>query len=220
MRSSLRFVAVLTAAAFAGGLSGCKKKEEKPAEKTDTPAASTGQSGDPNKKPGLGRFRGEGLTARRGLEPISVDDVKPIIPALTGAQPLGNPVQTAGGRRVTIMQCMDGTDIEKIKADLEDQLKKLGYTDLRTSPAGKRDLVTMAAHKDPFRLSATVRTGPFTDCPADQKKVKVLFSFFKRNPRPPGTPPGAAPGAAPTGAAPAAPAQPAPAPASTGGAAQ
>ncbi|HTE54280.1 MAG TPA: hypothetical protein VK698_25670 [Kofleriaceae bacterium] len=200
MRRSIRAIPLLAStptliAALALAVApGCKKKE-KAAEQTAEPeSGSTGVIG--TKKPG-GRFRNDGLSARLGLEPVTVAEVGPLTPQLTGAQPLGQPTQTAGGRRVTAMQCMDGTDVDKIKAELEAQLNKLGFAPIRSSPRGKRDLVTLSADKPPFRFSATVRTGPYPDCPADQKKVKVLMSWFKRSPRPK-PPVGAAPGATPT----------------------
>jgi hypothetical protein len=213
MRSSIRAIAILTAVACLGGLAGCKKKEEKPAETTGSAgtAPSGDQTADQSKRPGLSRSRGEGMSARLGLEPVTVAEVQPLIPALTGARQLAEPAQTAGGRRVTVMQCMDGPDVDRIRAELESKLTEIGFTSLRSSPRGKRDLVTVSGQKDRFRISATLRTGPYPDCPADQKKIKVLMSYFKRNPRPP---------TAPGTTAPAQGTAPAPAPGTAGATAQ
>jgi hypothetical protein len=205
MRRSSRRSAVLASApallAVLGlvALPGCKK--DKAADKGDESAngaksTETPTTAETARKAGKDRFKREGLSARLGLEPITVDEVKPLTPELTGAKALGEPVQTAGGRRVTAMQCLDGTDVEKIRGEIEAQLGKLGFATIRSSPKGKRDLVTLSADKPPFRFSATVRTGPYPDCPAEQKKVKVLMSWFKRAPRPrPGSP--TAPGMTP-----------------------
>jgi hypothetical protein len=223
MRRFIRVIAILSLTAGVGGLSGCKKKEkEKAAEKSGEGGAGALKQGDPN-QPAAGRYHGQGLN-RIGLEPVTVDEVKPLIPELTGATPLAEPTSVAGGRRVTVMKCLPAEDIEKVKAEVQDKLTKLGFGSMRSSPTGKRDLVTISAEKPPMRVAATLRKGPYPDCPADQNKVKLLMSFFKRMPRPPRMQ-GGAPGTAPAGTAPAAgatgtaPARPAPS-GSSGAAAQ
>jgi hypothetical protein len=210
MRSPLRpisnsvIVAVLVALALTG-LTGCKKKEESAGKEkeaaTGTSASEAGKTDTGKlaarsaeaKQNALARFRSEGLSARLGLEPITVEEIAPLIPSLTGATPIGAPSSTGGGRRVTSIQCVQGSDAEKVKAELEKKLGDLGFTSIRASAIGKQNIVNISAEKTPYRLSATVRSGPFPDCPAEQKKLKVLASYFKRIPRPVGGNPPAAP---------------------------
>src|SRR6266508_4510220 len=90
------------------GRSGCKKEES--AGKEAAGAKAGGDEGDKTAQPAaqsaeakqkaLARFRSEGLSARLGLEPVTVDEIKPLIPTLTGATPIGAPSSTGGGRRV------------------------------------------------------------------------------------------------------------------------
>jgi hypothetical protein len=226
MRRFIRVIAILSIAAGLGGLSGCKKKEkDKEAAKSGEGGAGAGiaKAGDPD-QPAAGRYQAQGLS-RIGMQPVTVEEVKPLIPELAGATPLAEPTSVAGGRRVTVMKCLPAEDMEKVKAEVQDQLTKLGFSSIRTSPQGKRDLVTISAEKPPMRVAATLRSGPYPDCPADQKKIKLLMSYFKRLQRPPrqggAAPDGTAPAGTPpaAGAAGTAPAPPTPS-GSTGGAAQ
>jgi len=213
MRRPFRSLALPLATAVlltGAGSSGCKKEEkaaEPAADKAGGESASakpgegSGAAGESSSKPSGETPRPDGLTTRLGLEPITIAEVQPIVPALTGAQALGEPAVTAGGRRVTIQQCLEGTDLEKVRAELEQKLTALGYASVRGSPPGKRNLAAISAQKDLFRIAATLRMGPYPDCPADQKKVKVLLSFFKRSPQPEQPAPSGAPTPAPTGGA-------------------
>ncbi|HKE17322.1 MAG TPA: hypothetical protein VKB80_20750 [Kofleriaceae bacterium] len=219
----------LAVAASLGVAAGCKKEEKKEAT-SQKPAegAARGSSSDgglDRKRQAMGRFQGQGLSARLGLEPITVEEVKPLLPGLKGGTPIGQPVSTARGLRVTAMECLTG-EMSEIKTNLEARLKELGFTTVRSSERKTMNIVTVSAEKVPYRLSASVRSGPYPDCPADQKKSKLLMSFFKRPPKPPGTPTGGAAtaggAAAPVGQPPAqgqstGPGAAAPAPAPQGG---
>ena len=186
----------LAAVAALGLATGCKKEEKKEAtsqKPAEGAAGSRADGGFERKRAAMGRFQGQGLSARLGLEPITVDEVKPLLPSLKGGTPIGEPVSTARGLRVTAMECLTG-DLADIKTSLEARLKELGFTTVRSSERKTMNIVTVSAEKTPYRLSASVRSGPYPDCPADQKKSKLLMSFFKRPPKPPGAAPGA-PGA-------------------------
>lgn len=188
--------------AGSGALSGCKKEEAKPAESGAKPgeagdSSKTSTAFDSDNKKKLSRFQREGLGQKLGLEPITPEEVKPMLPALKGGTSLGEPVATARGLRVTAMECLTG-DQATIKTNLEARLNQLGFKAIRMSERQRMNIITVSAEKTPYRLSATVRSGPYPDCPADQKKSKLLMSFFKRPPRPPGaaTPGGSSPGGA------------------------
>jgi hypothetical protein len=200
----------LAVVAALGVTAGCKKEEKKEASSqkpAEGAAGSRADGGLDRKRKAMGRFQGQGLSARLGLEPITVDEVKPLLPGLKGGTPIGEPVSTARGLRVTAMECLTG-ELADIKTNLEARLKEIGFTTVRSSERKTMNIVTVSAEKTPYRLSASVRSGPYPDCPADQKKSKLLMSFFKRPPKPPGAP--GAPGApTPAGQTPA-PGQPAP----------
>jgi hypothetical protein len=210
MRRSLHAISISITIAFLFGLAGllgCSKKKESSAgkqaegskaaevdktDKADKAAGPAGMIAEAKRNALADRFRAGGLTARLGLEPITVEEVQPLIPTLTGATPIGAPSTTGGGRRVTAIQCVDGSDMEKIKAELERKLTDSGFTSIRASALGKLAILNISAQKTPYRLSASVRSGPFPDCPAEQKKLKVLTSFFKRPAAPPTAPAAAA----------------------------
>jgi len=208
MRGSIVAKVVLAAGLLAvAGVSGCKKEEAKPAESGAKPGeagesrGATASDGDAKKK--ISRFSREGLGQKLGLEPITPEEVKPMLPGLKGGTSLGEPIATARGLRVTAMECLTG-DQATIKTSLEARLNELGFKAIRMSERQRMNIITVSAEKTPYRMSATVRSGPYPDCPADQKKSKLLMSFFKRPPRPPGA---AMPGSSPGGAA-TSPAQP------------
>jgi hypothetical protein len=214
MRSSLLAIAILAGATSlaAGGLTGCKKKEKAADQAAEADTSAEAQpAGSGSKKEALKRLRGQGgLAARLGLEPVTIAEVKPLIPALTGATPLGEPTETVGGRRVTAIHCLSGTDAASIKGEMESKLAEMGFSDIRANPRGKRDVMTVSAQKGNIRLAATLRVGPYPDCPAEEKKIKVLMSYFKRAPKPgssanqspaPSRATPAAPGSKPAGAA-------------------
>jgi hypothetical protein len=209
MRSSLLAIAILTSAASLVALSGGCKKKEKAAEQqaSETEQKARERAARDSRK--LGRYRSESLGSRLGLQQVTMDEIKPMVPQLENATPLGEPNTTAGGRRITAIHCLtDAADLKKIQAQVEAKLTELGFANIKSKPHGKQDVMTISADKPPYRLAATVRRGPFPECPADQNKVKLLMSYFKRMPPKPrdGAPgqlgqPGAAP--AQTGAAPA-----------------
>lgn len=205
MRSSLRTIAILTSVASLVALSsGCKKKEKEAEQKAvDAEKQARERAARDSRK--LGRYRSDSLGTRLGLQQVTMDEIKPMVPQLENAAPLGEPNTTAGGRRITAIHCLsDANDLTKVQAQVEAKLAELGFTNVKSKPHGKQDVMTISADKPPYRLAATVRKGPFPDCPADQNKVKLLMSYFKRMPRTPAATPGQ-PGAAPLqpGAAPA-----------------
>jgi hypothetical protein len=199
MRRSIPARAILVGALLAAG---CNKEEAAPKPAADDKAgtSSTGDKGGPQagkseggrKLPG-GRQTSQALGARLGLEQLTVEEVKPLLPKLEGGTSLGEPTSTARGLRVTAMECVTG-EMADIKTKLEARLKEIGFTTVRSSERKTMKILTVSAEKSPYRMSASVRSGPYPDCPADQKKSKLLMSFFKRPPRPPG---GATPGTKP-----------------------
>jgi hypothetical protein len=214
MRGFMTAKSILVSVALAAcaGLvasSGCKKKEEegaasKPVEQDKAGAGSAASAQEEQK--GSSRDAGaRGLrNSRLGLEPLTVDEIKPLLPTLEGSTPLREPNTTARGLRVTAAQCVTG-NMTEIRPKLEEQLKKLGFTTVRISERKRMNIMTVSAQKSPYRLSATVRSGPYPDCPEKEKKSKMLISYFKRPPR--NAPDGSASGAAPAQGSQAAPGQ-------------
>jgi hypothetical protein len=205
-------LAALPALMVAGGmgLSGCKKKEN-PAPSAEKPTGDpkVGANGDGRTKQALGRAP----VARQPFtfEPVTVDEVKPYIPQLTGVAPIGEPKVIAGGRRVMALGCGSGTDLAAMKAELEKKLGELGFSAISTPRVSSRlNAVTFMAQKGDLRVSAAVRSTKDADCPADQKKNKLFMTYFKlpnharpaAAPVPGGAAPVPAPSAPPPGAPP------------------
>jgi hypothetical protein len=195
-KSILASVALAVAAPVVS--SGCKKEDaaSKPAEQDKAgseaaPAAQEEQKGQRD-----AGARGLRSSSRLGLAPITIDEIKPLFPSLEGATQLREPTTTARGLRVTAAQCVKG-DLTSIRPQIEARLKELGFTTVRISERKRMNILTVSAQKTPYRLSATVRAGPYPDCPEKdqkgQKKSKMLISYFKRPPRDAGAAPGGAP---------------------------
>ncbi len=161
------------------GLSGCKKKENPaPATKDPTADPRVEPNGDGITKQASGRSQ----VARQPVtfEPVTVEEVKPYIPQLTGVAPIGEPKVIAGGRRVMALGCGSGTDQAAMKAELEKKLAELGFSAISTPRVSSRlNAVTLMAQKGDLRVSAAVRSTKDADCPADQKKNKIFMTYFK-----------------------------------------
>lgn len=171
---------LLVSLAGTSGCSSCKKKEQaKPASEEGMTAEGGEAAPEDDEKKKRRRQRGEGMSARFALLKITPEEVKPLIPQIKGAKMIGEPNVTAGGRRITATQCIDEADLPAVKADLLAKLAELGFTP-RRGARERPGIVAISAEKAPYRFSATVRSGPYPDCPGDQKKAKMLMSFFKR----------------------------------------
>ncbi len=118
--------------------------------------------------------------------PLTRDEIKPIVPTLTGAVQTARPMVTTAGRQINVIHCLAQNDPAKIKADFKTKLEALGYDAIRFRDKPKRDrppkeLVRITAEKDPYRLTVAVQSAPFFDCKESEKKVKLVMQFFKRS---------------------------------------
>src|SRR5918995_426116 len=131
MRSSVLanpFVAAVAALIATGALgcnscSGCREKDKSAAADDgadesggeDDPAAVDGGFGGPMQMP-----RGAGPAGgRKDFIPITTEEVKALIPPLTGASYLKEPTAVAGGRRISVHQCVSGNELDKVKVEVE-----------------------------------------------------------------------------------------------------
>jgi hypothetical protein len=226
MRSSVLanpFVAAVAALIATGALgcnscSGCREKEKAAGSDDgsdesgggeDDPSAAGGGFGGPQQMP-----RGAGPAGgRKDFIPITTEEVKALIPPLTGASYLKEPTAVAGGRRISVHQCVSGNELDKVKVEVEQFLGNQGF---KVTPSGRprKNWHIIRADKDNMRVSATMRMAEYPDCKESEKKTKVILTYFKLMPkRPPktqpvpGQPPGA-PGAGQPGQAGQPPAQP------------
>lgn len=162
-------------------LSGCKKKETaKPAVHDAGSAQSTSE-----RAPAFQRFEDRIDTRQTGFETVTAEELEPIVPTLANSVPNGNPMRTSRGRRVNIVHCHDGSDLAKVRADLEAKLRELGWDNIkdrkpRKGNFGHKELVKLVAEKAPYRLTAVVQRGNFYNCRESEGKVKVVMAFFKR----------------------------------------
>ena len=234
MRSSVLanpFVVAVAALIATGALgcnscSGCREKEKSAGSDDgsdesgggeDDPSAAGGGFGGPQQMP-----RGAGPAGgRKDFIPITTEEVKAYIPPLTGGSYLKEPTAVAGGRRISVHQCVSGNELDKVKAEVEQFLGNQGF---KVTPSGRprKNWHIIRADKENMRVSATMRMAEYPECKASEKKTKVILTYFKlmpkRPPKPqpvPGQPPGAGqpgqpgqPPAQPGGAAPTPPSQP------------
>jgi hypothetical protein len=202
------------------GSSGCKKKENKPAEGTSESAS--GEEGDePAEVPKTGEGEtGKSLAPRKDFVPVTEAEIQPLVPQLTGGQRVGEVKSIAGGRRLNVTLCVNGVDPQDVKRELEQRFGDLGITsiqkDERLRRHHRKNWFSLRGEKNGMRVSANMRAAEYPDCKASEKKTRVTLTYYKsRAPR--GQPPGAkAPAAGQQPPAAGAP----PAPAAPGGAQQ
>lgn len=174
--------AVLLALGLSVSLAGCKKKE---AAKPAVQDAGVSASSTRDRAPAFERFERKIEERQTGFESVTADEVQPIVPTLAGSVPSGKPMLTSRGRRVNIVHCHDGSDMGKVRADLEAKLRELGWDNIKPrkpkkSSLGPKELLTLVAENAPYRLTAVVQSGNFYDCRESEGKVKVVMAFFKR----------------------------------------
>ena len=126
--------------------------------------------------------------ARPSFMPITVAEVAPLVPQLSGAETLV-PLQTvAGGRRVNTTLCVTIDEPSRTSDELKQKLGALGF-ELITSSARPQRLPLKTIHwlrakKGIFRMAASVHTAEYADCKASANKSKVFMAYFKREDRP------------------------------------
>lgn len=181
------------AALLVAGPTGCKKKNaDKPPDQAAAADTTEGTAPHLGGKPagarnelGAKRMGAHGLRANMlqhlSLQPVTVDEVKPLVPAIEGATPVGQPGAGPGGRQVKAALCVSGKDATTTAGAMVSWLEKNGFTGVRqrVNPHNS-DFVTVGADKQPYRIAASVQRGPFPDCPAAGNKTKVMMMFFKR----------------------------------------
>jgi hypothetical protein len=131
--------------------------------------------------------RGQG-PQRRSFIPITVEEVAPLVPQITGAETLV-PLQTvAGGRRVNTTLCVTIEDPSKTSDELKQKLGGLGFELITSSSRPQRlplkTIHWMRAKKGIFRMAASVHTAEYTDCKGSANKSKVFLAYFKREEKP------------------------------------
>jgi hypothetical protein len=177
-------LALASLAAFSGctSCSGCEKKETA-ANGGESPAADAGAAPRPARRHSLAPELSS--EAGLGFEKVSIPEIEALVPTVPGATQLARPMLTSVGRRVNIVQCHDGNDRDKLKAELVKTLEDAGWQSIATrdNPPPQRpfkQLFKVTAEKDRYRLTIMVKSAPFHDCREDQKKVRLVMSFFKR----------------------------------------
>ena len=193
MRSSVianPFLAAVAALIVSGAVgcnscTSCREQEKsaavddgagEPGGEDDDPSAA-GATGGQETPPGADPSK----PRRRDFIPITVEEVKPLVPPLTGASFLKEPTAVAGGRRISVHQCVSGNELDKVKAEYEQFLSSQGF---KVTPSGRprKNWHVIRADKENFRISATLRMAEYPDCKQSEKKTKVFIAYFKRMP--------------------------------------
>jgi hypothetical protein len=165
---------------LAGATGGCtcgkseEKKKEQPAATTDDRQA--GKELDPE----AARKRAEAMRKMK-MAPITVDEVKALIPTLPNTTPVGLPGVMTEGRQVKAVLCMVSPSADTAMTQMVGALGTLGFTNVQTRPhPHNQEMVTLHAEKQLYQLGATAQKSTTPDCPADRGKIKFVLSYFKR----------------------------------------
>jgi hypothetical protein len=219
-RSTIAFVVGASSLAALIAQAGCKKDEERaavsagePGQGARTVTAAEPRTGEARPKREIHpkfRDRADTMRAQMGLETLTIEEVAPLVPALSEATSVGKPSLRSRGRRVNVVRCVPTDDVRKIEKDLKKKLSALGFskTNATVPKSTKRlpkELLKVTSEKGQYALTAMMQSAQFRDCPADKKKTMVVLAFFKRSSKEPaGAPASAAQDAgapAPTAAA-------------------
>ena len=143
-------------------------------------------------KPGAGPSRtGSPLpNVRRAIGTITVDEVKPMLPALDGARVLKEPGKADVGQIVNAVWCYDRGEASEALALVEGALKGAGWPAVNWKPhANQQDKFGLQASKPPYVITGSVQRGAFPGCAGDQGQTYVTLGVYKLETRA-----GAAPG--------------------------
>jgi len=169
-------------------LAGCgsKKKdapktEEKPAPTASaTPAGPAPRPGAPNRPPPV----------RRQVAPITLDEVKDMVPAIDGARVIKAAQHAQMGERIEAAYCFESTDLAAVAEKVKGTLSGAGWPNLMTRQIPQvQDRIGISGNKAPYVLTGTVQKGTYPDCEKDKNQIYVTFGVHKII-----TQPGAAPG--------------------------
>lgn len=165
----------------------CSKKKSEPAPAaSETPTAEEGgadkpAAADPNaiKKPQV----------RRVLQPVTVDEVKPMLPAVK-ARTVKEAQKAQVGERVEVSWCFDG-ELAGTGDAMKTALETAGWTGVIVRQNQKLpDRMNLHGRKEPFIVTGAVQKGAFADCAGDKNQVLVTLNIHKQAPRPAGAPGG------------------------------
>ncbi len=175
LRSMLLVVALASLSLGAAGCDACRKKEE---AKNPT-VVTEGVEGvlpptQVKERP-------------KDFDPITPEEVMPMVPTLTGGSMMREPQVVAGGRRVIVWVCVDGRDQGTVNPELKQKLEELGFGDFVVKTRKRRepfdDVNWIRAEKDTkFRLSASLRRGEYEGCKASEGKTRVALQYMKHMP--------------------------------------
>lgn len=172
----LLVVALASLSLGAAGCDACKKKEE--------------AKGEPAAKPELGA---DGVlpptTVKeppKDFDPITPEEVAPMVPTLTGGSIMGEPQVVAGGRRVIVSVCVDGRDQAAVNPELKQKLEQMGFGSFAIKTRKRRepfdDVNWIRSEKGKFRLQASMRRGEYDGCKASEGKTRVSLIYMKHLP--------------------------------------
>jgi hypothetical protein len=189
-------VAASSLAALMAQTTGCKKKESageaagESGQGAQAVVAAAPRAGDagPKRRELHPKFRrrSDAMRAQMGLETLTIEEVAPLVPALSGATPVGKPSLRSRGRRVNVVRCVPTDNVRKIEQDLKQKLTALGFSETNSSVPDSpkrlpKELLKVTSQKGQYALTAMLQSAQFRDCPADKKKTMVVMAYFKRS---------------------------------------
>jgi hypothetical protein len=169
MRKTL--VVLIAVAAIAA----CKKEKKEAsagAAASSTPQTpAEGQPGPQSNRP---------PPMRRQVVPITVDEVKAMIPTLEGGKVMKPVGKAERGERVETTMCFEKGELLAIAEQLKAKLTAAGWptVNVRQHPQ-ITDRVGVNAHKPPYVFYGAVQRGPYPDCTKDKGQSMVTLSVHK-----------------------------------------
>lgn len=163
---------------FAVAFASCKKDAAKSSgsDKGQGEVQAQTPTADPSglKRPSM---------TRAGMAPITVDEVKPLLPTPAGARVLTEVAKAPQGERVQATYCFDKGTTTDVANTIKTDLEAAGWERVfvRTLPNRPDDSV-IAGLKRPYRLTARVQKGSSPDCKGDAGQIHVSATVHKFDP--------------------------------------
>lgn len=173
--SVLLVVGLASLSLASAGCDACRKKEE-----ARSPTVATTEGAEGVIPPTTVKER------PKDFDPVTPEEVMPMVPTLTGASFMREPQVVAGGRRVIVWVCVDGRDQATVHPELKQKLDEMGFGQYAIKTRKRRepfdDVNWIRGEKDKFRLSASLRRGEYEGCKASEGKTRVTLTYMKRMP--------------------------------------
>lgn len=115
------------------------------------------------------------------LAPITVDEVKVVVPVPAEARVLRPHGKDAGRERIEVTFCFERGEVPALAARIADKLRAHGWTVSAPMPP-RADRADVAAERGDLRLAGMLRRGPWVECPGQRGQVYGLIGVHRPAP--------------------------------------